>query len=94
MSETTTIWVCVDCIIKLANNEDPDRGPAFADEPAPWAELPDADVTPGMLREEHEPGCDPDEECACELRSFSWFACDGCGSRLGGERHACTLWED
>ena len=27
-----------------------------------------------------------------EVRDFDWSACDGCGSPLGGERHAVTVW--
>jgi hypothetical protein len=28
----------------------------------------------------------------CERLSFSWSACDVCGSSLGGERAAVTFW--
>ena len=31
------------------------------------------------------------EDC-CE--SFSWFRCDGCGSRLGGSRHPAVAWRE
>jgi len=30
--------------------------------------------------------------CDCEKRDFSWSPCDGCGSNLGGDRHAFTIW--
>lgn len=32
------------------------------------------------------------DECDCEHDSFSWRHCEGCGSSLGGERHAYTYW--
>jgi hypothetical protein len=32
-------------------------------------------------------------ECECETDSFSWSACDVCGSNLGGERHAVSFWK-
>jgi hypothetical protein len=53
--------------------------------------LADFEVTMGMDREEHE--CGGAEECDCEVRSFSMSACEGCGSDLGGERYAMTIWE-
>lgn len=96
---TATLWVCSDCMHSHANgetgNESPDREPweaLFAREPE------GSFVTMGMPREEHE--CDwaedPESEawdtCECELSSFSWSTCEGCGSDLGGERHAFVLW--
>jgi hypothetical protein len=32
-------------------------------------------------------------ECECETDSFSWSACDVCGSNLGGQRHAVSFWK-
>jgi hypothetical protein len=59
----------------------------------------DAEITIGMLASEHAEDCpvsitgDPSAaECSCETVSFSWSACDVCGSNLGGERHAVTYW--
>lgn len=64
-------------------------------------------VTMGMMWEEHDSSCllsgdsgsVPLEiantyECNCETMTFSWSSCEGCGSTLGGERHAMTLWFD
>jgi hypothetical protein len=65
-------------------------------EPTPWAAWDDTEVTVGITREAHT--CDdPDawqrgEDCGCEEREFSWASCDGCGSPLGGTRHAFTYW--
>lgn len=55
-------------------------------------------VTLGMLAKHHS--CKSSDEtphqweCDCEIMTFSWSSCDGCGSTLGGERHAMTLWFD
>lgn len=95
MSETYTIWVCVDCIHVHANGEC-----AEGADREPLALLDGMDVTMGLMREEHactdEQGRtahDRGEECECETTDFSWTSCDGCGSTLGGERHAMTVWE-
>jgi hypothetical protein len=61
-----------------------------------------AEITIGMLASEHTDDCpikiedshDAVDECDCETKSFSWSACDVCGSNLGGERHAVTYWVD
>jgi len=37
-------------------------------------------------------GIDPDDEEA-ESLGFSWRQCDGCGSTLGGDRHAATAFD-
>jgi hypothetical protein len=82
-----TIWVCVDCMFIHENGEtsgEPDR--------EPWCVLePNEHVCMGMARDEHAE-CDEHDECECETQEFSWQSCDGCGSRLGGSRHAFTLY--
>jgi hypothetical protein len=58
------------------------------------------EITTGLIREEHAEDCpnfDGDtwlgeHDEPCETRDFSWSSCDGCGSDLGGSRHALTLW--
>jgi hypothetical protein len=35
---------------------------------------------------------DPEDHAECEQVTFSWSACDVCGSGLGGERAAVTFW--
>ena len=79
-----TQWVCVDCIMLLANGEEPveatDRIPLSLFSVS-------ADIVPGMSCE-HGSGCDWE----CDTRDFSWSACDGCGSALGGSRHAVTAF--
>jgi hypothetical protein len=90
-----TVWVCADCY--LAHHGIDDETDATPD-CEPLSRIgDDVDVTAGMLSEEHADDCDPSaddyEECDCETQSFSWSQCEGCGSQLGGERHALTLWE-
>lgn len=36
---------------------------------------------------------DRDGECECEQNSFSWSACDVCGSNLGGSRDAVSFFK-
>lgn len=88
-----TLWVCVDCTFLAVNGDAPvDPDPT---QPEPWASFGDQlDVTPGLIATEHD--CDYAagewQECECETRSFSLSQCDGCGSYLGGSRHAFTYW--
>jgi hypothetical protein len=86
------IWVCVDCLFAREGDgtENPDR--------EPWNLFPATEVSLGMLWEEHENPTECEKsfrtggECDCERMDFSWHACDACGSTLGGERQAYTLW--
>lgn len=92
----STHWVCVDCYethhgVREDWREPPDREPLNL--------IPeDAEVTAGLLWEEHDEDC-PNrkarewvEECECEHVTFSWSSCEGCGSTLGGAREALTVW--
>lgn len=92
----TTAWVCVDCYevhhgVREEGREAPDREPLNL--------IPeDAEVTAGLLWEEHSDDC-PNRraeqsivECDCEQITFTWAACHGCGSTLGGAREALTIW--
>jgi hypothetical protein len=90
--------VCVCCMLVHANGEccaDDSHG---GDSREPWSEVNFADgysVTMGLLAEEHGDTCtetDREEGCDCEGPWFSWSRCNGCGSRLGGNRYAFTLW--
>jgi hypothetical protein len=66
---------CTDCIMFLANGEEPDDNAAGWDASAIEANWPSATynlcVGGDETTEEH----------------FSWRACDCCGSRLGGNRY-------
>lgn len=88
MVPTVVQWVCQDCFILHCNG---DISPDCPNPDDLMTKLDGYEPSAGMLREEH--GCDEDdEECDCETISFSWSSCDGCGSNLGGERHAMTGW--
>lgn len=93
--DTATLWVCYDCIAVAANgeteSEDLDR--------EPLCELEGEDVTIGRMFDlyEHNGFCGLLESitgypCGHEDREFSWSTCNGCGSTLGGSRHAMTVW--
>jgi hypothetical protein len=34
----------------------------------------------------------PADECGCDEITFTHSGCEGCGSQLGGTRHALTMW--
>jgi hypothetical protein len=88
-----TIWVRLDCLFAREGDGSPD--PPDRD---PWGEISTGySVTLGMLAAEHACGRqngEDVEECDCEITTFSWSHCEGCGSTLGGERHAYTLWKE
>ena len=100
-------WLCEHCYIHLVNGDctKPDTCHVglhewevdATDENDPLHLFGDMHVTPGMLSEEHHEWCPNhtgayEADCDCETHSFSWSACDGCGSNLGGVRHAVTGW--
>ena len=91
--ESATVWICTDCMVLLANGDMPDK--ITPGQPEPLSAISDDDeITPGMVYADHE--CenpeDRESECDCETREFSWSHCEGCGSTLGGSRHAATIW--
>lgn len=103
--EATLTWVCVCCLMRLANDDVTGCENSCAPDHAPslLTSYPgDADLTIGMLIEEHPPECENRQaaeagianevECECETITFSKSWCDGCGSPLAGERHAVTMW--
>jgi hypothetical protein len=61
----------------------------------PWTLFEGVDtveITMGLLAEEHAEDCGR-EDCDCERDTFSSTSCEGCGSKLAGERHAFTMWD-
>jgi hypothetical protein len=94
VNDTWTEWVCVDCIIALANDDWPDPIP----DPKPLAlyKANDIEAHPGGEHHADCPSHDPlnDHGCTldCETDDFSTSVCDGCGSKLAGSRHAVTIW--
>lgn len=94
------IWVCVDCYFTHhygAPSEDPDYVP----DREPLGLIDDGDeITAGMSWEDHADDCPNREaerwiaDCECEHISFTWAFCQACGSMLGGDRFALTVWTD
>jgi hypothetical protein len=54
----------------------------------------DVEVTAGIVHGKDRPAHEDGEECDCDYITFSWSPCGGCGSTLGGSRHALTVWLD
>jgi hypothetical protein len=46
----------------------------------------------GPARHDLETESDRGGECECEQLTFTWSACDVCGSSLGGARDAVVFW--
>jgi len=104
MADYATLWVCVDCMMTEASGEIPED----MDErrPEPWSAIHADDqhrlITPGLMADEHQDDCpnfeDGDfvglDDEPCEDQDFSWYPCHGCGSHLGGSRHAYTMHLD
>ena len=72
------VEICTDCLFLIANGEGPDD---VAERLA--ANWPVGTITLGRSgdTDDSEPW-------------FSWQECDGCGSTLGGDRHAATGWTE
>lgn len=97
-------WACTDCLVLLANGEDP-ADTMTQLEINDWHREIDRrnagyEITLGMLREDHScqdengnTASDNGDECNCEVKTFSWSACHVCGSNLGGERHAVSWFK-
>jgi len=70
--------VCPDCLYASANGWDENTGRDLPD-PAPLSNLP-----AGAILSTDEENLDA---------HFSSYPCDGCGSRLGGDRYHVTITE-
>jgi hypothetical protein len=77
--ETTDLQVCHDCIMYIANGDLPD------DNPANWQPEQVDRAWQGYQLALGD--SDKDDE-------FSWSPCEGCGSRLAGNRFHCVAIED
>lgn len=91
-----TLWVCIDCRDAEASGEPQDVPTWTAIHPDDMWKL----ITPGLMAEEHAEECPNFDEDGnyigmddefCEDQDFSWARCHGCGSTLGGSRHAYTM---
>jgi hypothetical protein len=94
------IDICQCCLLLLANGiccEPDDCG--TADRLAQRWPATDWHITLGKTTDEcgHD-WRDPEDQEAhsegCEQHGFSWRACEGCGSNLGGDRYAATTWRN
>jgi hypothetical protein len=102
----SVVWVCVDCYMTHHGITEDEQGFPYPTDPAPLSLIGEGfDVFAGLPADEHAGDCpvwlgDPnrpdvpvrDAECECERDSFSWRPCEGCGSPLGGDREALTLF--
>lgn len=93
----TTIDVCVDCYETYHFDGYGRRGRYVHGEAL--CLLPNGvDVTDGCLRCEpcDHPDCAGGPVCGCGWgdrgHGFSWSACQGCGSILGGDRYPLVVW--
>ena len=81
---TVTLRICTDCLQLIANGEGPDGHAAKMVEHLDLKSS--TDITLGCT----DPEClDDGDECG-----FSWSACQGCGSSLGGDRYHATLHDE
>lgn len=104
MTDTRTyadLDICSSCLMVLANG--PQQGENYADDLRAAEGLahnwPGWDITLGALDEEcehckswRESGEEGDNPC--DEGWFSWSSCQGCGSRLGGQRYHATAWKE
>lgn len=90
-----TIKVCVDCLMVLANGiESKSEQTAAEGIERIWG---DTQITPGAGTQDcghdlNDPLQDRKHIDYCETLGFSRSWCEGCGSELGGDRHAATVW--
>ena len=92
-----TVQLCTDCMYAAEGLGDESVSPN-----APVLRLIPAvyDLTSGMDWDEHyepqacEAAYESGDPCGCDRIDFSWSACEGCGSTLGGERYVYTLWTE
>jgi ribosomal protein L37AE/L43A len=87
---SVTVWICQDCIMKLANDENPTEPTEYR----PLSNIVGDDVSIALGADVHD-GCPRDsqhDECDCEHIPFSIAQCDGCCSPLAGDRYAATMF--
>lgn len=83
------IWVCFDCMI-TRESESSQYDDVTGEYAQPWSKIEDGySVTFGIIVDN-----DAHDGANMEHIDFSTSPCDGCGSKLHGERHAYTLWDD
>jgi ribosomal protein L37AE/L43A len=94
-TENSTIWICTDCLIMLANDEAPT---APTDYPPLGMLRGDETLTLGIDTADHVCVDDGDREnptdCECEVRNYVALGCPTCHNPDTGERHGATIWYD
>jgi len=79
------LWVCADCMIGNVNEGEhlyyKVNGATF-----------DADTTPNFDVDVDELPREEWPEDGNGIHDFSWSACEGCGSTLGGARYRFAVW--
>lgn len=85
--EFDNLHACVDCVLFIANGDEPEHDDRDGD--VPLAERVDAawdgwSLTIGWY--------DDDTKDDLYDLGFSWSSCDCCGSRLGGDRNKVTAY--
>lgn len=93
--EWVQIWVCVDCYMAHHGYDEHELGHAPDREPLSLIGE-DCEILSGG---EHADDCLSmvdgewvgETDCDCERIAFTWSACEGCGSQLGGAREALTV---
>lgn len=108
ITETVTLWACIDCYVLHVNGEMPTED-VWGDDHADrcreitdgFARYADGTLTAGRFHGHGmikvcgvDHGDDHDGQTECETETFSWTPCDVCQSPLGGSRHAITYWHD
>lgn len=90
-------WVCQDCLLILANDDDSGIEDGLAHR-ARMARYDPHNYYLIVIGGEHDEDCPNmrdgewvgDTDCNCETREFSRSTCDTCGTTLAGSRHAIT----
>jgi hypothetical protein len=96
------LWVCQDCYLTYHGYDVEPPDPRYWDEqPEPLSEVPNIGHTVAGWRLDslsdwtYPNGDNPDDPDETGEREFGREQCDGCGSRLAGQRHRlATHWEN
>lgn len=86
LGATADLEICPDCYYWAHYGWE--QGASY---PEGW-EGPTEPLLLAAVTVEHLCGCEQEEPPACSGH-FSWTACDGCGSGLGGTRLSVRLWQ-
>lgn len=99
-SRSREMKICTDCVMAVANGEDPvdedDRYDWRAGYDRFYADLDVESVSLGTSMRQTDCECGPGDEerhrDECDRDTFSTWPCDLCGTPLAGEREGATVW--